>query len=309
MSKRVGVLATAIAMLGVVALPSPASASVEFGDNCTVNNDLTTPFTLFEISNPANTMPTAAPTAGVITQLKMNVIPAPVAFPMIFRVAEPAAPGQYRLVGESQQTVTGGANSFDVRIPVGAGVRLGLAAAFEEDSLKCESAASQIAGLVGNPGIGNTAPVIEGPAPFRVPVFARLEPDADHDGFGDETQDKCPQSAASQIACPSITIDSVSVAGKSAVTVYVSVSSDAPVAVSGSVKLAKGKPLTLKAPAKTLSPGPLGKFKLKFSAKLKASLKELEPGKSLKLKIKASATNVAGVVSTDNSKVTLKGQG
>jgi hypothetical protein len=31
---------------------------------------------------------------------------------------------------------------------------------------------------------------------------ARLEPDADRDGFGDETQDGCPSSAKSQAACP-----------------------------------------------------------------------------------------------------------
>ena len=45
-----------------------------------------------------------------------------------------------------------------------------------------------------------------------VPVFflattsfaynADVEPDADHDGFGDETQDKCPTDASTQDSCP-----------------------------------------------------------------------------------------------------------
>ena len=33
-------------------------------------------------------------------------------------------------------------------------------------------------------------------------IEASLEPDADHDGFGDETQDQCPTNAATQGPCP-----------------------------------------------------------------------------------------------------------
>jgi hypothetical protein len=36
----------------------------------------------------------------------------------------------------------------------------------------------------------------------RLNVSAVLEPDADHDGFGDETQDQCPTDASIQGACP-----------------------------------------------------------------------------------------------------------
>jgi hypothetical protein len=36
----------------------------------------------------------------------------------------------------------------------------------------------------------------------RLNASAMVEPDADHDGFGDETQDACPSSAATQGACP-----------------------------------------------------------------------------------------------------------
>ena len=77
----------------------------------------------------------------------------------------------------------------------------------------------------------------------------------------------------------------------------------------GWVKLGKGKQAKLSAPAKTLTPGPIARFKLKFPAKLKNRLKELEPKQSLQLKIAAQATNVAGTVSADNLKVKLKGQG
>jgi hypothetical protein len=36
---------------------------------------------------------------------------------------------------------------------------------------------------------------------FRTPIGAVLEPDADHDGFGDESQDGCPTNPASQADC------------------------------------------------------------------------------------------------------------
>jgi hypothetical protein len=39
-------------------------------------------------------------------------------------------------------------------------------------------------------------------SPFRVNAQAVVEPDADHDGFGDETQDGCPTNASSQAPCP-----------------------------------------------------------------------------------------------------------
>ena len=38
--------------------------------------------------------------------------------------------------------------------------------------------------------------------PLRLNISAVLEPDADQDGFGDETQDQCPANAATQGPCP-----------------------------------------------------------------------------------------------------------
>ena len=44
--------------------------------------------------------------------------------------------------------------------------------------------------------------VAGGVAAARANIAAVLEPDADLDGFGDASQDLCPQSAATQAACP-----------------------------------------------------------------------------------------------------------
>jgi hypothetical protein len=291
------------------AAPS-ASAASEFGDSCTLNKKFATKYTLFEISSPANPMPTAAPAAGVITRLKTNVLPVPAELPVVYRIVHPLGPGSVQVVAEESHTLGGGANSFATRIPVSAGDRIGLSAAQGENMFECESTSkSLIGGFLNGPGVGGIATIVEAPAEYRIPAFAVLEPDADSDGYGDETQDKCPRSAAIHLeSCPTVSIDSLSVAGRGLVTVYVAVSSPAPVAVSGTVKVGKGKPLTLKAPSKTLTPGPIGKFKLNFPAKLKSKLKELTASQSLQLKVSAAATTVTGSISADNQKVRLKGQ-
>jgi hypothetical protein len=49
----------------------------------------------------------------------------------------------------------------------------------------------------------NTSVLFQAPQDSRrVDIAAVIEADADHDGFGDETQDLCPTNAATQGACP-----------------------------------------------------------------------------------------------------------
>ena len=86
----------------------------------------------------------------------------------------------------------------------------------------------------------------------RVPLAAVLEPDADNDGFGDETQDACPQSTAFQTLCPLITLDGSTKVGRKAVTVVIAASSEGSVSVKGVAQLGKGKKVTLKAKAKAV---------------------------------------------------------
>src|SRR5581483_12213205 len=44
-------------------------------------------------------------------------------------------------------------------------------------------------------------------------ISAQLEPDADHDGYGDQTQDKCYTDPSTQLACPRPTIIGVAQVG------------------------------------------------------------------------------------------------
>jgi hypothetical protein len=97
--------------------------------------------------------------------------------------------------------------SFPIRIPVSGGEMLGL-------HIPVGSAVNGCV-YVGA-GAGNKASLADAVMPvgqtethtmafdWRVNVSAVLEADADHDGFGDETQDACPTDSATQGACPAV---------------------------------------------------------------------------------------------------------
>jgi len=306
MRSRLAISLAALVMLAAVG-PTSASAATEFGDACTANEAQSGPG-FFEISAPGNPLPTAAPANGVITQWKVNVVPADELIPTTLKVVRQTPPGVF-IVGEASANVTGGSNAFAARIPVQAGDRLGIFGDSEIGTLFCKTGTelAHIAGFLPGP-VGSTNPWEDGDAPIRVPVVAVLEADADNDGYGDETQDGCPQSAQYQTPCPLVTLDAVGLPGAKSIVVMVSTNTAAPVSVSGLVNLGKGKKATLKAAPKTVAPGQLVRFKLKFNSKLTDRLDELEPNKKLTLKITASATNVAGQLSTDQTKAKLKGQ-
>jgi hypothetical protein len=96
-------------------------------------------------------------------------------------------------------------NTFQIRVPIKAGQRLGLG--YTASNMAC--AESGVAGDVMNasvpfdPDVTNDFLYNAGPFnTIRPNISAVLEPDADNDGYGDVTQDACPQSALTQVACP-----------------------------------------------------------------------------------------------------------
>jgi hypothetical protein len=117
----------------------------------------------------------------------------------------------YTAVAESaeQQLTPGTLNRFAVRIPVAAGGLLGLG-----NGMSPFAAGACIYAATGRPADSSSytagadsplnvaATFTPFPAGYVVNVAAVLEPDADHDNFGDETQDKCPGSAGGLDGCP-----------------------------------------------------------------------------------------------------------
>jgi hypothetical protein len=307
------VISTAISAVVVVSLLGAASASAatEFGDNCSGTDPTSEPVTLFEISSTNNPLPTAAPVSGVITKMKVNLVPGAPAFPVSLKVLRQIGPNTVQIIGEANGTVAGGASSIDARIPVQAGDRLGFFSPSGFGAIICEeeSGTSVLAAYEGGGSVGGTATFESGPvSKIRVPLFASIEPDADNDGFGDETQDACPQSATTQAPCPPVTLSTTKQVRKGSVVIVVTTDTPAPVTVKGVVKLGKGKKAKLNGGTKSLTPGTLGKFTLKFTKKVKAKLTQLSPKQKLTLKATVTGTSVSGAVTKKTLKVKLKGQ-
>jgi hypothetical protein len=105
-----------------------------------------------------------------------------------------------------------------------------------------------------------------------------------------------------------VTVSSLALSHAKTVSVYVASSLSAPVAITATVNLGKGKTATLGAPGKTVAPGTLGNFNLALTKPVLSTLKALSTKKSLTLTVSASATNVTGTPSTATSTLKLRGQ-
>ncbi len=318
----VGCVITAV--LALMMGSASASAATEFGDNCVANRvtSAAVPATLFARTAIGDPLSLTAPTAGVITRWKLeqSALEA-VTIPETLRVLRSTGPNTVQVVGEATQTITAGLNSFETRIPVQTGDRLALSGAGEKSIVFCEGAEggpkSLLAVFENTGGVGSTGvikPENEIEQVVRVPISAIIEPDADGDGYGDETQDQCPTDASTQGPCPApkvapaqtppITLSTSAAARKGLVTVTLTSSAQATVTVGGSVKLSNGKTVKLSGGTQIVAPGALAKFTVLFPAKLKAALKKLLPNKKLTVSLSASAPGAT----TKNLTVKVPGQ-
>jgi hypothetical protein len=310
-------IAGALAVVLLVAAPG-ASAATEFGSSC-VGDAAAPDYTVIQLGD------LAAPVPGVITKWKLSVVSeAPAQLPEQLKVLRATGtPNQFQVIGESAMSnVSPGANEFDTRISVQAGDRLGLFGGSEVGALYCrtEIPTDKFGAFKGNATTGSTVTSLGEEANAQVPVLAVIEPDADNDGYGDETQDKCPQNAAFQVPCPVVTLETFPVPAKKSVTLLVTDDSKAAVAISGVVKVpqvkatksgSKGKKaetIQLTAASQTVEPGKIARFEVVFPKSLQSRLKELSAKKSLTLNLTATATDPVNRLTTSAVAVKLKGQ-
>lgn len=188
--------------IGAAALAAPAAAgaATTLGQTFTPSAGGCGSATNLQSTSPGSSY--AAPSDGVITAWshQANATPPELAL----KVARAAGGNWFTIVGGSApQTMTPDSlNSFPTRIPVEAGDVIGF---FVAASGSCGSDG----GVVGfgyhykfadiAPGI--TDELFDSGA-TQLDVSAELEPDADGDGFGDESQDQCPTDAGAQGECP-----------------------------------------------------------------------------------------------------------
>ena len=112
-------------------------------------------------------------------------------------------------VSESPDETGGGSDAvqtFDTHQPVEQGDYIGVTLVTGSSiGYLVGSSGDQIFEVDGDPNAGNVDnPTTrnKGPDNFEPLLLARVEPDADGDGFGDESEDACPSNAATQGACP-----------------------------------------------------------------------------------------------------------
>jgi hypothetical protein len=187
-----------------LALPGSAMGAITLGSTFTPTTVCPMSGTMVQASSGGN--PYAAPSTGVITSWAHHAGASPP--PLRFKVVRPLGGNVFAFVGESALTPQTAfvLNEFPTRIPVQSGDTIGLFLGGSGYTFyNCVSSTGVPADLfyyvIGDVGIGNTT-YTGGTGPqYKIDVSARLEPDADGDGYGDETQDRCPTDASILGAC------------------------------------------------------------------------------------------------------------
>jgi hypothetical protein len=314
------VVVAAISVSAALLVPSAASAATEVGDDCAANLEMA-PYTSVpeQKAADASPFPVAAPVGGVVTSWRMKSLSGQTV---------PVRMGVFRLTGEgkflvaaasAQETVVFGQNTFKTRIPVQAGDRFALMSIDEQDFYCLTGNLEDLTWeYVGGVQVGAEYQFHAG-TEIRVPVVAVIEPDVDGDGYGDETQDGCPQSAATIAPCPPVTTSFKLKPKGNAIVAGVRVSSQASVQVFGQVSWqVAGAPKTsarshrLTAAISAGGPRQVSagetKFKLPLSKPILRRLGRITPHQALRALVTVRTTDVAGRVTEQRGRVKLRGR-
>jgi hypothetical protein len=159
---------------------------------------------LFQTSSPPGGVQFAAPNSGVITSWAIW-LGGDTPDAVRFKVARPAGPSAVQIVGVSgfQLVNMNRVNSFGVRIPVEPGDVIGFNLYGESgQSVACGRGAAGYETSVEFSDTARGQTTSTSPlSNLELPVSAQLEPDADGDNYGDETQDECPTDGLTQEPC------------------------------------------------------------------------------------------------------------
>jgi hypothetical protein len=189
-------LAALVALL--VASVSSAGAAVTIGQTVTPNSACGGD-TFFQQASLGQQY--SAPSAGVITSWAFQADSAPP--PVRFKVGRPGAGNQYTIVGASDTVnpTPGALSTNQTRISVQAGDQIGFFTGNGNCAFEVAPAGNLITFFSADLAPGETRTFFQQDERL-LDISATLEPDADNDGFGDETQDACPSNASSQAPCP-----------------------------------------------------------------------------------------------------------
>jgi hypothetical protein len=204
--RRVRPILSIVAALCVV-LPASASGAVTVGQTGNTGSPCAgSGYT--QLQEAVAAPPTyVMPTGGVITSWSHAAGSG--AFEMRLKVyRRTGVTDQFLAVGQSgaEEPASNELQTFSARVAVNAGDLLGLSIVSGTGTSAClfgtAAGGDRTRQAVGDPPVGST---VSGPwndgSSLRVNISALLEPDADADGFGDESQDQCPTDASTQGDC------------------------------------------------------------------------------------------------------------
>lgn len=223
--------------------------------------------------------------------------------------------GQYAKVGASGMEMLGGlASSFDTRIPVDGGEFVGLWG--PNGTLVCEredGATSLRSDGVGAQGETKAFEAADGTG---TPVVAWAEPDSDRDGYGDETQDRCPDERSFDSDCPIRVKVSRWVVRRHAIWIGVTPEAPARIGVSGIVgwQVPGGRGnhergvAHLSGGTMRLCGGLRAHFRVPLPGRVLQQLERLRPRHSILAQLQIQVTDRHGFVSERERRVPLWGR-
>jgi hypothetical protein len=300
-----------------------AARSSEAGWGCTADSSqagwtlLASPIQ----GNPYSPLVKESP--GVIVSWNVRVGPGLSPLAQQLDVFRPVNGGpEYTKVAESAiETFGEKTEAFATRIPVQAGDLIGLHG--PDATFVCNDQGSP-ALLEGGVAPGETKPFkVESGA--RPPVSAVVESNADGDGYGDASQDRCPESALFQTACPIVALSIGNVAVKpGAILIEAGVNSTASVEAVGEVRWtvrpqtspSAGKSSTCRKVGVGLrtqdprmaEPGTTVTLRVPLPESVQKRLDRLTPRQALKARVDVRATNLVPDVGTHELKIGCPGR-
>jgi hypothetical protein len=316
--------------MGATTLGQISPGSVPTNSGCTLCAD-------FLVSGALGTSSYVVPAGGgVITSWTFHALSKPGSARLMLYEPGPAAM-QYTLVAETplRDFKLGETSTTQTQVPVTGGVHIGVGVIGPDPLYNSGS----MEDLLYNPDFGAKigTPELATPIQGRRPnISVILEPDADRDGYGDETQDLCPIDPAQQLPCASGTptpttpttptgsttpatpatkagplVSLVTPSRESIKSGFVTVSAmsvgGVTVSANGRVSLPSlAKAYSLGSAGKTLSAGGRTTLKLKLSKKtLHAVRGRLAHHKKVSAKVTVTARSADGATSTTTIKVPL----
>ncbi|MEA2346799.1 MAG: hypothetical protein QOG62_586 [Thermoleophilaceae bacterium] len=194
-----------LALFTVLLVAGPAQAATVVGNSAPGGTPLAcTPQSFVQAASAANNH-LVPPGGGVITEWRYqaDAVTAQLALRVFSRTG---ATSTFTALAESEprSTVPNTVNKFPTRISVSGGELIGLRVDSGGSACLFETFAPGDVYHQSNFALPLNTPTAFGMAfvGYHVAVAAVLEPDADHDGFGDESQDQCPADPTKQDCTP-----------------------------------------------------------------------------------------------------------